>query len=42
VKPALPVEVTGLAFQDFEHNRGSAQVATTWEVHPAVVNILPQ
>ena len=36
---ALPVEVTGMAFEDFEHNRGTAQVATTWELHPAIVNI---
>ncbi len=38
---ALPAEVTGMAFEDFEHNRGSAQVATLWELHPAVVNLLP-
>lgn len=37
---AIPVEVTGLAFEDFEHNRGSAQVATLWELHPATVNLL--
>lgn len=37
---SLPAEVTGLAFEDFEHNRGSAQVATVWEIHPAVVNVL--
>jgi hypothetical protein len=36
----LPVEITGLAFEDFEHNRGSAQVATLWELHPAIVNLL--
>jgi len=35
----LPVEITGMAFEDFEHNRGSAQVATVWELHPAIVNI---
>lgn len=40
--PALPVLVTGMAFQDYEHKRGSALVATTWELHPAVVSILPQ
>ena len=39
VKPALAVEVTGLAFQDFEHKRGSALVATDWELHPAIVNL---
>jgi hypothetical protein len=38
---ALPVEVFGLAFEDFDHNRGSAQVATIWELHPATVNLLP-
>ena len=36
---ALPVQVTGMAFEDFDHNRGSAQVATIWELHPAVVKI---
>jgi hypothetical protein len=34
---ALAVQVTGLAFEDFEHNRGSPQVATVWELHPAIV-----
>jgi hypothetical protein len=37
-----PVEVQGLAFQDFQHRRGSPQVATAWELHPAVVSLLPQ
>jgi len=41
VTPALPVEVLGMAFEDFEHTRGSAHVATVWELHPATVNILP-
>lgn len=36
---ALPVAVLGMAFEDFEHNRGSAQVATLWELHPAIVTI---
>ena len=36
-----PVEVTGLAFLDKPHNRGSALVATTWELHPAIVNLVP-
>jgi hypothetical protein len=36
---ALPVEITGMAFEDFERNRGSAQVATVWELHPAILNI---
>ena len=37
----LPVEVLGMAFEDFDHSRGSAQVATIWELHPATVNLLP-
>jgi hypothetical protein len=32
-------EVLGLAFQDFNHRRGSDAVATTWELHPAIVSI---
>ena len=36
----LAVSVLGLAFRDFEHNRGSVQVATTWELHPAEVTLL--
>jgi hypothetical protein len=35
----LPAEIRGLAFEDFDHNRGSAQVATIWELHPAIVTI---
>src|SRR6202022_1420941 len=38
---ALPVEVLGMAFEDFDHNRGSVQVKTIWELHPATVNLLP-
>ncbi len=38
---ALPAQLLGMAFEDFEHNRGSAQVATLWELHPATVNLLP-
>jgi len=38
---ALAAEVLGMAFEDFDHNRGSAQVATLWELHPATVNLLP-
>jgi hypothetical protein len=41
LSPALPVDVVGLAFQDFEHNRGTLQVATEWELHPAIVTVLP-
>lgn len=38
---ALPAEVTGMAFEDFEHpqNRGTRQVATLWELHPAIVTL---
>jgi hypothetical protein len=28
-----------MAFQDFDHARGSAHVATNWELHPAIVTI---
>src|SRR5713226_5140264 len=35
----LPVEVLGMAFEDFDHNRGSVHVATIWELHPAIVTI---
>jgi hypothetical protein len=31
---ALPAEILGMAFEDFEHNRGSGQVATLSELHP--------
>jgi hypothetical protein len=33
----LPVDVVGMAFEDFEHDRGA--VATLWEIHPAIVTI---
>jgi len=36
---ALPVEILGMAFEDFDHNRGSLQVKTIWELHPAIVTI---
>jgi hypothetical protein len=36
---ALPVQVLGMAFEDFDHSRGSAQVTTIWELHPAIVTI---
>jgi hypothetical protein len=39
VTPALPADVVGLAFQDFEHSRGTKYVATTWELHPAIVTV---
>jgi len=35
----LSAEILGMAFEDFEHNRGSAQVATLWELHPAIVTL---
>jgi hypothetical protein len=38
----LPVDVLGLAFQDYNHERGSSHVATPWEIHPAIVTVLPQ
>ena len=37
----LPVSVLGLAFRDFEHERGSAEVGSFWELHPADVTVLP-
>jgi hypothetical protein len=37
----IPVSVLGLAFRDFEHNRGSAEVGAPWELHPAEVTVLP-
>ena len=42
IDPPIPVSVLGLAFQDFEHTRGTAMVQTTWELHPAVITVLPQ
>jgi hypothetical protein len=33
----IPVSVLGLPFEDFEHGRGSAQIGTVWEIHPAIV-----
>jgi hypothetical protein len=36
---ALPVQVLGMAFEDFAHSQGSAKVATVWELHPAIVTI---
>jgi hypothetical protein len=37
----VAVEVLGMAFEDFEHHRGTAHVATVWELHPAVVTVTP-
>ncbi len=42
IQNPVPVSVLGLAFQDYEHNRGTQFVQTTWELHPAVVTVLPQ
>lgn len=39
IPTAIPADVVGLAFEDFQHNRGSAQVATLWELHPAQVTL---
>ena len=39
VTPAIPGEVIGMAFEDFEHNRGTPEVATVWELHPAIVTL---
>ena len=36
---AVPVDVLGLAFRDFNHSRGTVHVATMWELHPAVVTV---
>lgn len=33
----LLVDVVGMAFEDFEHDRGP--VATLWELHPAIVTL---
>jgi len=41
LRPPLPVSVLGLAFRDFEHNRGSEEVASFWELHPAEVTVKP-
>jgi len=35
----LTCQVTGMAFEDFEHNRGTSHVATLWELHPAELTI---
>ncbi len=40
VNPPLASDVIGLAFQDFEHSRGTKYVKTVWELHPAIVTLL--
>lgn len=37
----VAVDVRGLAFRDFNHSRGSGRVKTVWELHPAIVTVLP-
>jgi hypothetical protein len=37
VSNPFPVSVRGLPYQDAKHKRGSAHVATVWEIHPAVL-----
>lgn len=36
----LAVQVVGLAFQDYNHPRGSQYVRSVWELHPAVVKVI--
>lgn len=39
INPAIKATIVGMGFQDFEHDRGTPQVATMWELHPAIVTI---
>lgn len=40
IDPAIPIDITGLAFEDDPHaTRGSALVQTIWELHPAIVRL---
>jgi hypothetical protein len=40
IDPAIPIDITGLAFEDEPHStRGSALVKTIWELHPAIVRL---
>lgn len=40
IDPAIPIDVTGLAFEDETHpTRGSSLVHTIWELHPAIVRL---
>ena len=45
LSPPLPVEIEGVAFRDQAHTvwfaRGSDRVKTLWEIHPAMVKMLP-
>ena len=38
----LRVSLLGLPFEDFEHDRGSPQVSTLWEIHPAKVTVMEE
>jgi len=35
----IAVDVVGLPFRDFVHSRGTANVASPWELHPAMVTV---
>jgi len=35
----IPIDVVGMAFRDFNHQRGTQYVATPWELHPAIVTV---
>ena len=35
----IAVDVLGLPYRDFMHTRGTANVVTPWELHPAIVNV---
>jgi len=37
IPQGLPVDIVGMAFEDFEHGRG--HLATLWELHPAIVTL---
>ena len=45
LSPPLTIEVEGVAFRDQAHPvwfaRGSSKVTTLWELHPAIIKILP-
>jgi hypothetical protein len=35
----IPVDIVGMAFRDFNHERGTKYVASPWELHPAIVTV---
>jgi len=41
LKEPLPVEIMGLAFQDKSEPRGTGHVDSLWELHPAIVKLIP-